>query len=354
MSRRTNTWNAYESALSGPLAIGATSVAVDSAVGLVEPVYLVIDPDDPTKVEWIRVNTITGNTLENLVRGLEGSNGAGSGGVEHEAGAKIRAVYSKQIQDDIFSDIEDGENDLSIHIADAADPHAAAGYLKLTTGDARYILETGDTMQGALSMGSNPLTNLVSPTDDADAVTKQYADNLAAGGFNGNHDSLTNVTSAQHHTKYTDGEAVSAMGALNDNNDLNHNRYTDAEAEAAIAAEDLYYTKAEVNSLLNGKSDVGHTHAAADTISGAFADARIPNLNASKTTAGVFSVARIPDLNASKIDAGTFGAGNYTFPGSVGIAGAFNANTTVSFPGLAVSGAGVELRLNGGNLTKAT
>ena len=40
------------------------------------------------------------------------------------------------------------------------------------------------------------------------------------------------------------------------------------------------------------------------TASGVFADARIPNLNASKTTSGVFADARIPNLNASKITDG--------------------------------------------------
>ncbi len=36
-----------------------------------------------------------------------------------------------------------------------------------------------------------------------------------------------------HHVKYTDAEAVSAMGALADDNPLNHDRYTDAEAVSA-------------------------------------------------------------------------------------------------------------------------
>ena len=57
---------------------------------------------------------------------------------------------------------------------------------------------------------------------------------------------------------------------------------------------------------------VGHSHIVSDIISGTFA------------------VSFIPDLNASKIDAGTFGAGNYTFPGMLGVAG--NVDITKAQP----------------------
>ena len=43
---------------------------------------------------------------------------------------------------------------------------------------------------------------------------------------------------AAHHSKYTDTEAVSAMGTTGDTNTLNHNRYTDVEAVNAIKASD--------------------------------------------------------------------------------------------------------------------
>lgn len=62
--------------------------------------------------------------------------------------------------------------------------------------------------------------------------------------------------------------------------------------------------KAFVNALetaLTGKSDVGHTHAAGDVVSGTFTQVRIPDLNASKIASGVLDVARIPDLPTSKV-----------------------------------------------------
>src|SRR5690606_33452745 len=47
--------------------------------------------------------------------------------------------------------------------------------------------------------------------------------------------------------------------------------------------------------------DLNHAHSATAITSGTFADARIPNLNASKITAGVLAAARIPALPISQI-----------------------------------------------------
>ncbi len=182
MSRKTNNYNAYESSLVGPLAIGATSVAVESAVGLVAPLYLVLDPDDPSKREWIRVNTINSNTLDNLVRDLEGS----VGDVLHDAGAKIRSIPTKQIFDDLFQDIEDDELDLTQHETDGGDPHSQAGYLKQAEGDVRYVEVTGDTMSGSLSITPTPTLvahatrkDYVDTGDsDTEAAAQAYSDSL--------------------------------------------------------------------------------------------------------------------------------------------------------------------------------
>ena len=46
------------------------------------------------------------------------------------------------------------------------------------------------------------------------------------------------ANSAAHHLRYTDGEAVAAMGAKNDANALNHDKYNDSNAVAAILAAD--------------------------------------------------------------------------------------------------------------------
>lgn len=110
------------------------------------------------------------------------------------------------------------------------------------------------------------------------------------------------------------------------------------DAESSYRRGNVNLTPANI-----GASPTGHTHDAADTVSGEFAVARIPNLNANKITAGTLALARggtasnntdraintvfagpssgsagnaswrklaaadIPNLNASKITAGTFG-----------------------------------------------
>ncbi len=280
MTSRTFTQNAYESALTSTLLAGATSVIVDSALGLVAPLYLVVDPDDPTNREWIRVDTINVNTLENIVRGLEGSNGPPGVGVDHDAGIRIRAIFSKQHLDDLFDDIESGVSDLTTHINDIADPHAAAGYIKLAPADARYVMKAGDAMTGLLILSgdpsnvlgaatkqyvdvisgdlvtheanvsahhtrytdseaqaavsgqflplsggavSGPITLPGAPTNSLHAATKQYVDDSSGGGVT-DHALLTNVTTSQHHTKYTDAEAIAAV----------HVKYTDNEARSAV------------------------------------------------------------------------------------------------------------------------
>ena len=247
MSRRTFTWNAYESGLTTGLGIGASSVEVDSVVGLVAPGYLVIDPDVPDKREWIRFESITGNTLETLTRNLDGS----VGDIAHDAGARIRAIFTKQNLDDIFLDILDNTQDLIDHVG-AADPHP--DYLTQGEGDARYLklAADNDPLTGSLNLGQFELTgaqnisndgsvrivigsgsaavelrandgtahllvddagprlgalpldanaqqlkNLLDPTDPQDAVTLDYFDNNVTLDHNG----LTGVTADQHHAQ---------------------------------------------------------------------------------------------------------------------------------------------------------
>ena len=47
--------------------------------------------------------------------------------------------------------------------------------------DATYVNASGDSMSGNLSMGSNSITSLATPTNPTDAATKGYVDTVAAG-----------------------------------------------------------------------------------------------------------------------------------------------------------------------------
>lgn len=63
----------------------------------------------------------------------------------------------------------------------------ADGNTGFVTGDAAYdalalkLNLSGGTMSGAIAMGSNKITGLGTPTADADAATKKYADDLVSG-----------------------------------------------------------------------------------------------------------------------------------------------------------------------------
>jgi uncharacterized protein YejL (UPF0352 family) len=78
------------------------------------------------------------------------------------------------------------------------------------------------------------------------------------------------AVAAAHHVKYTDAEAVTAMGAIGDANPLHHNRtvkYTDAEVDAIVAvhtaiasAHHSKYTDAEVDAIVLTHKNIAGAH----------------------------------------------------------------------------------------------
>jgi hypothetical protein len=55
-------------------------------------------------------------------------------------------------------------------------------FFTTTAADSRFVNTTGDTMSGALDMGTNKITNLDTPTATTDAATKAYVDGVVASG----------------------------------------------------------------------------------------------------------------------------------------------------------------------------
>ena len=90
----------------------------------------------------------------------------------------------------------EASDDLQTHIDDAADPHAAADYMKQSEADAAYLkLDGSNSMLDNLNMDSNKLINLGLGTIGTDSIRKSQLDDHAA-----------DVNA--HHDPYTDAEAL--------------------------------------------------------------------------------------------------------------------------------------------------
>jgi len=182
MSTRTRTANAYESSLNGSITNSATSFAVVSGAGLVQPMYLVIEPDVPALREFIRVGVIAGNNFSSVTRGLTGST---AGAQAHSSGAIVRTVVTSQLVGDIFTDIEAVEASGAAHYAgtDVAD-HPEA-----TTSVRGFISAADKTKLDALAA--------------ANQVTGGNAHDHAGGdGAQISHSGLSALTTGDPHTQY--------------------------------------------------------------------------------------------------------------------------------------------------------
>ncbi len=287
---RLRSWNAYESELTSGIDGSTGTISVTSAAGLTAPVVLVIDPEDQALREYVMATSVAASTLT-ADRGLAGS---AAGGQPHIAGAKIRAVPVHQWLDEIFDDIDAIASDLADHEG-AADPHS------------QYMLKSGSTMTGALVLSGDPVVAL-------NPATKQYTDIIAADL------AAHEATSDAHHARYTDGEAVIAMGAEGDANSLNHVRYTDVEAVAALVANGpilKQVVKWRSSMTLTGQGD--NNQVVYDLSSFGFTDR--DNLVVSLKWGAANqqsreSIVTIEDLSATQLTVNAYGVGSFP-PGGV-------------------------------------
>lgn len=66
---------------------------------------------------------------------------------------------------------------MAVTLFKSSDNFNMAGFnKKITEADNTYVAKTGDSMTGALSMGNNKITDVMSPVNDGDAVNKGYVD----------------------------------------------------------------------------------------------------------------------------------------------------------------------------------
>lgn len=153
--------------------------------------------------------------------------------------------------------VDDHHNEA--HVINSTGPHAESG---LTTGHVLRASGAAAFSFAALIAGDIPA--LAYAPDDVDFLVGTASGSLSAeivvgtapgGELGGTWASPTvgaTHSGSAHHTKYTDGEAVSAMGVLGDANALNHDRYTDAEAIAAVDLSGYWLSATALGGELGG------------------------------------------------------------------------------------------------------
>ena len=82
---------------------------------------------------------------------------------------------------DIQGDITNIEGDINNIEGDINNINNALDDIKDGTTELPYVKKAGDTMSGALNMGSNKVSSVGTPTENADAATKKYVDDKVSG-----------------------------------------------------------------------------------------------------------------------------------------------------------------------------
>lgn len=151
--------------------------------------------------------TITSGTLgSDLAAGTYKITGLGTPSADTDAATK--GYVNTQIAAVVASSPAalDTLDELAAALGD--DPNFAT---TVATSIGTKVAKAGDSMTGALSMGSNKVTDLATPTNPADAVNKSYTDTL----FGSTSSALTSATSAATSASSASTSASSALTSAN-------------------------------------------------------------------------------------------------------------------------------------------
>lgn len=186
--RTSNFANAFETTLTVAMGATDTTATVDTTTGgPVAPCYLVIDPDDDAKREYIWFDGVfTGTTFVTSAianRYLAGS--AAGSGIVHDPGAKVRSVATAQAFEDLHDRVDGKAGTTHGHAAGDVTsgifPLARGGTNASTAAGARTNLDvpskadlTGHTGASNPHTGSASTADLAGHTgDDARHVNVQ-------------------------------------------------------------------------------------------------------------------------------------------------------------------------------------
>lgn len=122
---------------------------------------------------------------------------------------------------------------------------------------------SGGTMSGNLDMNGSRVTGLPAPESDSDAVSLAYMLQkiMDVTGFSGEHKDLSGLDTADQHPMSAITGLVTALGGKAPYvHDHDGRYYTEAEVVELLKN---YCSTAEIETLLGGYSETGHSHTAA-------------------------------------------------------------------------------------------
>jgi hypothetical protein len=250
---RSNLVNAVDVALAADVAGADPTIQVtDPALLPAVPFYLVIDPFGDSSREYLRATSLATDVLS-VERDLDGSQST-----THSAGDIVRISYVAQHLSDLWDNFgsylplsggvhmtggihfdypasngyatlamssgddrrvaqitvrnEDGSEHVQFNLYAPDDPgFSGGGFTFVGPGVTLFKVDpTTAQLWADLRMNDRKVRAMADPTDAKDAATKGYVDAIPV--FSGLHADLTDVTADQHHTRYTDAEAVAAVG----------------------------------------------------------------------------------------------------------------------------------------------